>query len=68
MKLHNDGQTLKDIIVGYFGMLISAAATVAEVLPFLLGLGLSAYALYNQHQQAKINRMKIKKMENEGDK
>lgn len=65
MKLHEHPQTLKDLILGYMGATISAVATIVDVVPFIIGLGISFYALYNQHMLAKINKKKLQKLEDE---
>ena len=65
MKLGEHPQTLKDLVLGYMGATISAIATIVDVVPYVIGLGISFYALYNQHMLAKINRKKLEKLDNE---
>ena len=65
MKLGEHPQTLKDLVLGYMGATISAVATIVDVVPYVIGLGISFYALYNQQMLAKINRKKLEKLDNE---
>ncbi len=65
MKLHEHPQTLRDVVLGFIGTSISAMSTIVEFVPYIFGLGLSAYAIYNQHMLAKINRKKLQKLEQE---
>ena len=65
-KITDNPQTLKDLVIGYMGTLGSLAAAAVDVvtyiIPWILGISVTIYALYNQHLQAKINRMKLKNM------
>jgi hypothetical protein len=64
-------KTLSDFIVGWIGALVAAASQAADFAyshgAYILGICVTAYALYNQHMQAKINRKALKKIENEKD-
>lgn len=66
-KITDNPQTLKDLIIGYTGTLGSLAAAamdaVTYIVPWILGISVTLYALYNQHLQGKINRAKLKNIE-----
>jgi predicted histidine transporter YuiF (NhaC family) len=67
--INRNPHTTKDLIIGYMGAFLSLAAKAADMLytaiPYVTGLLLTLYAIYNQHQQARINRMKIKRYQQE---
>lgn len=57
----SDPQNLKNTVMGFASSLIAlAAANWQVIIPWVLGVAVACYSLYNQHLTAKINRKKLK--------
>ncbi len=58
-------RTVGDLLIGYAGVFLANLSTLINAaaywVPWILGVACTAYALYNQHQTAKLNAKKLKK-------